>query len=133
MGRTRQYAGRVNVIKRIKIGKRWPFAAVVERNGKMVRDHVWVLGRDEHHPEGHYHSSGTKKENDGASRFATLRKLSKPRAASRSKSMRRRLESLRQVKKRNSSVSRSVKPLTSISISLKLTARNEPTSPTDTR
>jgi len=55
MGRTRQYAIRVNVIKRIKIGKRCPFAAVVERNGKMVRDHVWVSGRDEHHPEGHYH------------------------------------------------------------------------------
>ena len=26
MGRTRQYAGRVNVIKRIKLGDRWPFA-----------------------------------------------------------------------------------------------------------
>ena len=55
MGWTRQYAGRVNVLKRIKIGNRWPFAAVVEKNGKMVRDHVWVSGQDEHHPEGRYH------------------------------------------------------------------------------
>src|SRR5579859_1843322 len=55
MGRTRQYAGRVNVIKRIKIGDRWPFAAVVEKNGKLVRDHVRVAGKDEHHPEGRYY------------------------------------------------------------------------------
>jgi integrase/recombinase XerD len=55
MGRTRQYAGRVNVIKRIKIGACWPFAAVVEKNGKLVRDHVWVAGKDEHHPEGRYY------------------------------------------------------------------------------
>jgi integrase/recombinase XerD len=55
MGRTRQYAGRVNVIKRIKIGDRWPFAAVVEKNGKLVRDHVWVAGKDEHHSEGRYY------------------------------------------------------------------------------
>jgi len=55
MGRTRQYAGRVNVIKRIKLGDRWPFAAVVEKNGKLVRDHVWVSGKDEHHPEGRYY------------------------------------------------------------------------------
>jgi len=55
MGRTRQYAGRVNVIKRIKVGDRWPFAPVVEKNGKLVRDHVRVSGRDEHHPEGRYY------------------------------------------------------------------------------
>ena len=55
MGRTRQYAGRVNVIKQIKLGDRWPFAPVVEKNGKLVRDHVLVSGRDEHHPEGRYY------------------------------------------------------------------------------
>jgi NodT family efflux transporter outer membrane factor (OMF) lipoprotein len=55
VGRTRQYEGRANVIKRIKIGDRWPFAPVVEKNGKLVRDHVWVSGRDEHHPEGRYY------------------------------------------------------------------------------
>lgn len=55
MARTRQYSDRVNVIKRIKLGAKWPFAAVVERNGKIVRDHVLVNGRDEHHPEGRYY------------------------------------------------------------------------------
>jgi len=55
MGRTRQYAGRVNVIKQIKLGDRWPFAPVVEKNGKLVRDHVLVSGRDEHHPEWRYY------------------------------------------------------------------------------
>jgi hypothetical protein len=28
---------------------------VVEHNGRIVRDHVWVAGRDEHHPEGRYY------------------------------------------------------------------------------
>lgn len=55
MARTSQYSDRVNVIKRIKLGAKWPFAAVVERNGKIVRDHVLVNGRDEHHPEGRYY------------------------------------------------------------------------------
>lgn len=55
MGRTKQYADRVNVIKRVKINSKWPFAPVVEKNGKIVRDHVWISGRDEHHPEGVYY------------------------------------------------------------------------------
>lgn len=55
MGRTKQYADRVNVIKRVKVDGKWPFAPVVEKNGKIVRDHVWIAGRDEHHPEGRYY------------------------------------------------------------------------------
>jgi len=55
MARAKQYADRVNVIKRIKLGSKWPFAPVVERNGRIVRDHVWVQKRDEHHPEGRYY------------------------------------------------------------------------------
>lgn len=55
MARAKQYADRVNVIKRIKRGSKWPFACVVEQNGRIVRDHVWVAGRDEHHPEGRYY------------------------------------------------------------------------------
>jgi len=51
MTRAKQYADRFNVIKRIKLGSKWPFAPVVEDNGRIVRDHVWVAGRDEHHPE----------------------------------------------------------------------------------
>lgn len=55
MARSRQYADRVNVIKMVKVDGKWPFAKVVERNGRIVRDHVWVAGQDEHHPEGRYY------------------------------------------------------------------------------
>lgn len=55
MGRSRQYAERANILKKIQLGQRWKFAPVVERKGKIVRDHVWVSGRDEHHPEGNYY------------------------------------------------------------------------------
>lgn len=55
MARAKQYADRVNIIKRIKLGSKWPFAPVVERNGRIVRDHVLVAGREEHHPEGRYY------------------------------------------------------------------------------
>jgi integrase/recombinase XerD len=55
MARAKQYADRVNVIKRIKVNGKWPFAPVVERNGRIVRDHVWISGREERHPEGRYY------------------------------------------------------------------------------
>jgi integrase/recombinase XerD len=55
MARAKQYADRVNIIKRIKLGAKWPFAPVVEHNGRIVRDHVLVSGREEHHPEGRYY------------------------------------------------------------------------------
>lgn len=55
MARAKQYADRVNVIKRINPGSKWPFAPVLEHNGRIVRDHVWVTGREEHHPEGRYY------------------------------------------------------------------------------
>lgn len=55
MARARQYADRVNIVKYIKCGDSWRFAPVIERNGKIVRDHVRIDGRDEHHPEGTYY------------------------------------------------------------------------------
>ena len=55
MARAKQYADRVNIIKRIKLGSKWPFAPVVEHNGRIVRDRVWVAGKEEHHPEGRYY------------------------------------------------------------------------------
>lgn len=55
MARARQYADRVNIIKMVKVNGKWPFARIVERKGRIVRDHVWVDGRDEHHPEGRYY------------------------------------------------------------------------------
>jgi len=55
MARTRQYADRVNIIKMVKVNGKWPFAGIVERNGRIIRDHVGIDGRDEHHPEGRYY------------------------------------------------------------------------------
>jgi integrase/recombinase XerD len=54
VARNRQYAERVNVIKMVKVNGKWPFARVVERNGRIIRDRVWVAGHEEHHPEGRY-------------------------------------------------------------------------------
>jgi integrase len=50
-----QYAKRVKVLKYVKVGDGWRFANVVERNGKIVRDHVLISGCDQHHPEGTYY------------------------------------------------------------------------------
>jgi integrase/recombinase XerD len=47
MARARQYAERVNIIKMVKFNGKWPFAPVVERNGRIVRD--------QYHPEGRYY------------------------------------------------------------------------------
>ncbi len=55
MGRSRQYAERANILKKVHLGQTWKFVPVVEKNGKILRDHVWVCGRDEHHPEGSYY------------------------------------------------------------------------------
>jgi hypothetical protein len=54
MARVKQYGNRVNVLKYIKAGASWRFAAVVENRGKVVRDHVLLAGQDEHHAEGTY-------------------------------------------------------------------------------
>ncbi len=40
MARAKQYADRVNIIKMVKVNGRWPFARVVERNGRIIRDHA---------------------------------------------------------------------------------------------
>lgn len=55
MPRTKRYANRVNILKYVKAGNGWRFAAVVEKKGKPVRDHVRIAGVDEHHPEGTYY------------------------------------------------------------------------------
>jgi integrase/recombinase XerD len=54
MPRPRLYAGRVNVLKYVKVNDAWRFAPVVEKNGKIVRDQVKIAGKPEHHPEGKY-------------------------------------------------------------------------------
>ena len=55
MGRTKRYAERVNILKKVQIGGCWKLLPAVERKGKLVRDHVSVAGRDEHHAEGSYY------------------------------------------------------------------------------
>jgi integrase len=50
-----QYAKRVNVVKYVKIQDKWRFAPVVQKNGKIVRDHVRVQGKAASHPEGSYY------------------------------------------------------------------------------
>ena len=57
---------RVNILKKIKIGKNWNlYPAVVELNGKL-RDNVRVHGKMESHPEGYYYiewwQGGRKRE-----------------------------------------------------------------------
>ena len=61
MARNRQYADRVNVIKMVKVNGKWPFARVVERNGRIIRDRVWIAGREEHHSEAATTLNGMKK------------------------------------------------------------------------
>src|SRR5439155_11938985 len=45
----------VNLLKKIRLPQGWKFAPVIEKNGKLLRDQVRVLGREEHHPEGTYY------------------------------------------------------------------------------
>ena len=49
------YADRVNLLKKIKVGSAWRFATVVpEANGRL-KDRVRVNGQVESHPEGAYY------------------------------------------------------------------------------
>ena len=57
---------RVNILKKVKVGKNWNlYPAVVEPNGKL-RDKVRVRGKLELHPEGYYYiewwQDGRKRE-----------------------------------------------------------------------
>ncbi len=54
-GKPRLYAHRVKILKYVKVGDAWRFANVIKRSGRIVRDHVLITGRDEHHPEGSYY------------------------------------------------------------------------------
>jgi len=55
MSGKRGYPNRVNILKYVKVGEKWRFSNVVEKKGKIVRDHVLIAGIDEHHPEGTYY------------------------------------------------------------------------------
>jgi hypothetical protein len=51
----KQYASRVKILNYVKVGDAWRFANVIERSGRIVRDHVVIAGRDEQHTEGTYY------------------------------------------------------------------------------
>ena len=51
----KQYAKRAKILKYVKVGDTWRFANIVERMGKILRDHVLISGDDQHHPEGTYY------------------------------------------------------------------------------
>jgi integrase/recombinase XerD len=55
MKKPKSYVNRVNVLKKVRINENWKLAPVVEKQGKIVRDHVLVSGNDEHHSEGQYY------------------------------------------------------------------------------
>jgi len=54
MARTKRYAERVNILKKVRVGGSWRLASVLERNGKIVRDHVLTAGLEAQHPERGY-------------------------------------------------------------------------------
>ena len=54
-GKPKLYAHQVKILKYVKVGDAWRFANVVKSSGRMVRDHVLIAGRDEHHSEGSYY------------------------------------------------------------------------------
>jgi integrase/recombinase XerD len=54
MVEAKQYGERVNIVKYVRVEKKWRFAAVVEKQGRVIRDQVWIARRKEHHPEGRY-------------------------------------------------------------------------------
>jgi len=54
MVEAKQYGERVNIVKYVRVEKKWRFAAVVEKQGRFIRDQVWIARRKEHHPEGSY-------------------------------------------------------------------------------
>jgi len=50
-----EYADRVNLLKKIKVGKEWRFVPVVAESNGRLKDKVRVNGRVEVHTEGSYY------------------------------------------------------------------------------
>lgn len=84
MARTKRYAERVNILKKVRVGGSWKLVSVLERNGKIVRDHVLISGHDEHHPEGGYYLEWYQ---EGKRRRQAVRDFSEVLEAARRKSI----------------------------------------------
>ena len=122
MARSKQYAERVNILKKVRVGGAWKLASVLERNGKIVRDHVLISGDDEHHPEGGYYLEWYQ---EGKRRRQAVGDFSEVLEAARRKSIEVNAQKagiIEAIPEPDRSASLSVKPSTSISISLRLTA-----------
>ncbi len=42
MVEAKQYGERVNIVKYVRVEKKWRFASVVEKQGRVIRDQVWI-------------------------------------------------------------------------------------------
>jgi len=84
MARKHRYANRVKILKYVKAGQTWRFANTVEKNGKLVRDHVLISGLDEHHPEGTYyiewHEIGNRRRRKAVADFADVLDVARRKA-----------------------------------------------------
>src|SRR5260370_27186529 len=56
----KQCGERVNVVKYLRVEKKWRSAAVVERKGRVIRDQFWIARRKEHSPKADTSLNGTK-------------------------------------------------------------------------
>jgi len=82
-GKPKLYAHRVKILKYLKVGDAWRFANVVKRSGRIVRDHVLIAGRDEHHPEGSYYLEWYehgKRHRQAVADFATVAEAARLKA-----------------------------------------------------
>jgi hypothetical protein len=60
--------GRVNLLKKIKVGGKWTFCPAVVEPGRRLNDLVRVNGQIETHPRALTTSTGANKENAGDNR-----------------------------------------------------------------
>jgi integrase/recombinase XerD len=82
-GKPKLYAHRVKILKYVKVGDAWRFANVVKRSGRIVREHVLIAGRDEHHPEGSYYLEWYehgKRHRQAVADFATVAEAARLKA-----------------------------------------------------
>ena len=73
MARSKQYAERVNILKKVRVGGVWKLSAVLERNGKIVPTTSSFLALMNTILKGGTTWSGTRRESESAKRSVILR------------------------------------------------------------